>query len=102
MFSNDVQQFKLRMLNTNPLFFFRTFEVIIYKHAEENVILVNEHDEQIGLPKLEAHQKLFCIALFSVFCLNSQNEINTTTTSTSKYHSPLCVIPVVVIKERRD
>jgi hypothetical protein len=48
----------------NPLFFFRTFEVIIYKHAEENVILVNEHDEQIGLPKLEAHQKLFASPFF--------------------------------------
>jgi isopentenyl-diphosphate delta-isomerase len=35
---------------------------------EENVILVNKNDEQIGLmPKLEAHEKQFCIVLFS-FC----------------------------------
>ena len=43
---------------------------------EENVILVNIHDEQIGLmPKLEAHQKAVLHRAFSVFVLNSQNEI---------------------------
>jgi hypothetical protein len=41
--------------------------------VEENVILVNHNDEQIGLmPKLEAHGS--CIVLFS-FCFKQQNEI---------------------------
>jgi isopentenyl-diphosphate delta-isomerase len=32
---------------------------------EENVILVDKDDQQIGLmPKLEAHEKALCIVLF--------------------------------------
>jgi isopentenyl-diphosphate delta-isomerase len=43
--------------------------------VEENVILVNHNDEQIGLmPKLEAHEKQFYIVLFQ-FCFKQQNEI---------------------------
>ena len=35
---------------------------------EEKVILVNEHDEQIGtMPKLEAHEKAVLHRAFSVF-----------------------------------
>lgn len=57
---------------------------------EENVILVNEHDEQIGLmPKLEAHQKAVLHRAFSVFVLNSQNEIMLQQRAHQKYHSPL-------------
>ncbi len=44
---------------------------------EEKVILVNEKDEQIGLmPKMEAHEKAVLHRAFSVFILNSKNEIN--------------------------
>jgi hypothetical protein len=43
--------------------------VELNKHMiEENVILVNEQDEQIGLmPKLEAHEKAVLHRAFSVF-----------------------------------
>ena len=38
---------------------------------EENVILVNQNDEQIGLlPKMEAHEKAVLHRAFSVFVLN--------------------------------
>ena len=57
---------------------------------EENVILVNEKDEQIGLmPKLEAHEKAFLHRAFSVFVLNSKNEIMLQQRAHQKYHSPL-------------
>ncbi|MGO4906569.1 isopentenyl-diphosphate Delta-isomerase [Flavobacterium sp. W20_MBD1_R3] len=57
---------------------------------EENVILVNENDEQIGLmPKLEAHEKAVLHRAFSVFVLNSKNEIMLQQRANQKYHSPL-------------
>lgn len=57
---------------------------------EENVILVNENDEQIGLmPKLEAHEKAVLHRAFSVFILNNKNEIMLQQRAHQKYHSPL-------------
>jgi isopentenyl-diphosphate delta-isomerase len=57
---------------------------------EENVILVNQKDEQIGLmPKLEAHEKAVLHRAFSVFILNSKNEIMLQQRAQHKYHSPL-------------
>lgn len=57
---------------------------------EENVILVNENDEQIGLmPKLEAHEKAALHRAFSVFVLNNKNEIMLQQRAHQKYHSPL-------------
>ena len=57
---------------------------------EENVILVNENDQQIGLmPKLEAHKKAVLHRAFSVFVLNSKNEIMLQQRAHQKYHSPL-------------
>jgi isopentenyl-diphosphate delta-isomerase len=57
---------------------------------EENVILVNKEDEQIGLmPKLEAHEKALLHRAFSVFVLNSKNEIMLQQRAHHKYHSPL-------------
>jgi isopentenyl-diphosphate delta-isomerase len=57
---------------------------------EENVILVNESDEPIGLmPKLEAHQKAVLHRAFSVFVLNNKNEIMLQQRAHHKYHSPL-------------
>ncbi len=57
---------------------------------EENVILVNERDEPIGLmPKLEAHQKAMLHRAFSVFILNDRNEIMLQQRARHKYHSPL-------------
>lgn len=57
---------------------------------EENVILVNENDEQIGLmPKLEAHEKAVLHRAFSVFVLNNKNEIMLQQRAQQKYHSPL-------------
>ena len=58
--------------------------------SEENVILVNENDEQIGLmPKLEAHEKALLHRAFSVFVLNDKNEIMLQQRAQHKYHSPL-------------
>ena len=57
---------------------------------EENVILVNEFDEQIGLmPKLEAHEKAVLHRAFSVFIINKDNEIMLQQRASHKYHSPL-------------
>jgi isopentenyl-diphosphate Delta-isomerase len=57
---------------------------------EENVILVNTKDEQIGLmPKLEAHEKAVLHRAFSVFVLNNNNEIMLQQRAHHKYHSPL-------------
>jgi isopentenyl-diphosphate delta-isomerase len=58
--------------------------------TEEKVILVNEKDEQIGLmPKMEAHEKALLHRAFSVFILNSKNEIMLQQRAAQKYHSPL-------------
>lgn len=57
---------------------------------EENVILVNERDEQIGLmPKLEAHEKAVLHRAFSVFVLNDKNELMLQQRAHHKYHSPM-------------
>lgn len=57
---------------------------------EENVILVNEKDQQIGLmPKLEAHEKAVLHRAFSIFILNDKNEIMLQQRAAHKYHSPL-------------
>jgi isopentenyl-diphosphate delta-isomerase len=58
--------------------------------TEEQVILVNEHDEPIGLmPKQEAHEKAALHRAFSVFILNSKNEVMLQQRAAQKYHSPL-------------
>lgn len=57
---------------------------------EEQVILVNEQDEPIGLmPKLEAHQKALLHRAFSVFVLNDKKEVMLQQRAQQKYHSPL-------------
>lgn len=56
---------------------------------EENVILVNEKDEQIGLmPKMEAHQKALLHRAFSVFIFNDKDELMLQQRAYTKYHSP--------------
>jgi isopentenyl-diphosphate delta-isomerase len=56
---------------------------------EEQVILVNENDEQIGLmPKLEAHEKALLHRAFSVFVFNDKNELMLQQRAAHKYHSP--------------
>ena len=48
---------------------------------EEQVILVNEQDQEIGLmSKMEAHEKAVLHRAFSVFIFNSKNVINVATT----------------------
>jgi isopentenyl-diphosphate delta-isomerase len=57
---------------------------------EEEVILVDKSDQQIGLmPKLEAHQKAILHRAFSVFILNKNNQIMLQQRAHQKYHSPL-------------
>ncbi|MFD2727111.1 isopentenyl-diphosphate Delta-isomerase [Hyunsoonleella rubra] len=56
---------------------------------EEQVILVNEQDEQIGLmPKMEAHEKAVLHRAFSVFIFNDANELMLQQRALDKYHSP--------------
>ena len=53
---------------------------------EEQVILVNEKDEPIGLMnKLEAHEKAVLHRAFSVFILNDKNEIMLQQRARQKY-----------------
>jgi len=57
--------------------------------TEEQVILVNENDEQIGLmPKQEAHQKGVLHRAFSIFIFNDQGELMLQQRALHKYHSP--------------
>lgn len=71
-------------------FFFRIFGKLNKIMEEENVILVNQNDEQIGLmPKMEAHEKAVLHRAFSVFVLNDKNEIMLQQRASQKYHSPL-------------
>jgi isopentenyl-diphosphate delta-isomerase len=56
---------------------------------EEQVILVDKEDNQIGLmPKLEAHEKAVLHRAFSVFIFNSKNELMLQQRAMHKYHSP--------------
>ncbi|MCP4803455.1 MAG: isopentenyl-diphosphate Delta-isomerase, partial [Bacteroidetes bacterium] len=57
--------------------------------SEEQVILVNENNEPIGLmPKMEAHEKGILHRAFSVFIFNDQNQLMLQQRARSKYHSP--------------
>lgn len=57
---------------------------------EENVILVNQLDEQIGImPKMEAHEKALLHRAFSVFIMNDKGETMIQQRAAHKYHSPL-------------
>lgn len=56
---------------------------------EEQVILVNELDEPIGLMnKQEAHEKAVLHRAFSVFVFNDKNELMLQQRALHKYHSP--------------
>ncbi len=57
---------------------------------EEQVILVNEKDEQLGLmSKMEAHEKAMLHRAFSVFIFNEKGELLLQQRAKEKYHSPL-------------
>ena len=56
---------------------------------EEQVVLVNENDEEIGLmPKQEAHEKGVLHRAFSIFIFNKKNELMLQQRAVHKYHSP--------------
>lgn len=58
--------------------------------TEEQVILVNENNEQVGtMPKLEAHEKAMLHRAFSVFVFNDRDELLLQQRAANKYHSPL-------------
>ncbi len=58
--------------------------------AEEQVILVDKKDNQIGLmPKMEAHEKALLHRAFSVFTFNDKGELLLQQRAADKYHSPL-------------
>src|ERR1044071_5474301 len=54
----------------------------------EEVILVNEHDEQIGtMEKMEAHRKAMLHRAFSVFVFSARKEMLLQQRAFTKYHS---------------
>jgi isopentenyl-diphosphate delta-isomerase len=56
---------------------------------EENVLLVDEQDQVIGLmPKMEAHEKGVLHRAFSVFIYNARGELLLQQRAAHKYHSP--------------
>ena len=56
---------------------------------EEQVILVNENDEKVGLmPKMEAHEKGVLHRAFSVFIFNDKNQLLLQQRAWGEYHSP--------------
>ena len=57
---------------------------------EEQVILVDTKDNQLGLmPKMEAHEKALLHRAFSVFVFNDNGELMLQQRAADKYHSPL-------------
>src|SRR5210317_131932 len=55
----------------------------------EEVILVNDKDEEIGLmEKMEEHRKAVLHRAFSVFIFNERNELMLQQRALGKYHSP--------------
>ena len=58
--------------------------------AKEQVILVDEQDNPIGLmEKIEAHEKALLHRAFSVFIFNNKGELMLQQRAKDKYHSPL-------------
>lgn len=54
----------------------------------EQVILVNEHDDEVGvMEKMEAHEKALLHRAFSVFVFNQQNQLLLQQRAFAKYHS---------------
>jgi isopentenyl-diphosphate delta-isomerase len=55
----------------------------------ENVILVNEHDEEMGvMEKMAAHEKALLHRAFSVFIFNKEGQMLLQQRAVRKYHSP--------------
>ncbi len=66
------------------------FESFIFAIMEEQVVLVDEKDNQLGLmPKMEAHEKAVLHRAFSVFIFNDKGELMLQQRASDKYHSPL-------------
>lgn len=58
-------------------------------HNEEQVILVNQNDNFLGLmPKMEAHEKGKLHRAFSVFVYNEKDQLLLQQRALSKYHTP--------------
>lgn len=58
--------------------------------TKENVILVDNKDNQVGLmEKMEAHEKGLLHRAFSVFVFNDKGELMLQQRAAQKYHSPL-------------
>ena len=66
------------------------FDFLMFVSMEEQVILVDEKDNSIGLMgKMEAHEKAVLHRAFSVFIFNEKGELLLQQRAASKYHSPL-------------
>jgi isopentenyl-diphosphate Delta-isomerase len=57
--------------------------------TEQLMVLVNEHDEQIGLmPKMQTHEEGLLHRAFSVFLFDDKGDMILQQRANSKYHSP--------------
>ena len=66
------------------------FDFLIFANMEEQVVLVDENDNPIGLmEKIEAHEKAVLHRAFSVFIFNKKGELMLQQRAAHKYHSPL-------------
>ena len=66
------------------------FDCCIFVNMEEQVILVDHNDTQIGtMPKMEAHEKALLHRAFSVFVFNKEGALLLQQRAAHKYHSPL-------------
>ena len=84
------------LANSSIIFFYHWLNLKVgqrsyfYIMKEEEVILVNTLDEQIGtMPKMEAHEKARLHRAFSVFIMNDKGETMLQQRAAHKYHSPL-------------
>lgn len=61
----------------------------IYKEMNEQLILVDEHDDELGyLDKLSVHKTGLLHRAFSVFIFNTKGELLLQQRALEKYHSP--------------
>jgi len=66
------------------------YDFLTFVSMEEQVILVDEQDNSIGLMgKMEAHEKAVLHRAFSVFIFNNKGELLLQQRAATKYHSPL-------------
>src|SRR6266404_1505817 len=69
--------------------FAKRLNIVTKKTMEDQLILVNENDERVGIgEKLNIHREGLLHRAFSIFILNSHGELLLQRRALNKYHSP--------------